>query len=43
MWEMALFGWNVPWAFLLAGLGLVVMSKVVRVGAHMREELEGTV
>ncbi|MGP3963170.1 DUF2975 domain-containing protein [Nonomuraea sp. 3N208] len=43
VWEMALFGWAFPWAFLLAGLGLVVMSKVVRVGAHMREELEGTV
>ncbi|MFC5816952.1 DUF2975 domain-containing protein [Nonomuraea harbinensis] len=43
VWEMALFGWTVPWAFLLAGLGLVVMSKVVSVGAHMREELEGTV
>ncbi|WP_433432881.1 DUF2975 domain-containing protein [Nonomuraea sp. CA-141351] len=43
VWEMALFGWAFPWAFLIAGLGLVVMSKVVRVGAHMREELEGTV
>ncbi|GAA3417159.1 hypothetical protein [Streptosporangium vulgare] len=43
VWEMALFGWAFPWAFLLAGLGLVVMSKVVRVGAHMREELEGTI
>lgn len=43
VWEMALFRWAFPWAFLLAGLGLVVMSKVVRVGAHMREELEGTV
>ncbi|GLX02694.1 DUF2975 domain-containing protein [Microtetraspora sp. NBRC 16547] len=43
VWEMALFGWDVPWASVLAGLGFVVMSKVVRVGAHMREELEGTV
>lgn len=43
IWEMALFGWAFPWEFLIAGLGLVVMSKVVRVGAHMREELEGTV
>ncbi|MDP4511043.1 DUF2975 domain-containing protein [Nonomuraea turcica] len=43
VWEMALLGWAFPWAFLLAGLGLMVMSKVVRVGAHMREELEGTV
>ncbi|MBT2229430.1 DUF2975 domain-containing protein [Nonomuraea sp. NEAU-A123] len=42
-WNMALFGWVVPWAYLVAGLGLVVMSKVVRAGAHMREELEGTV
>ncbi|MEU4542199.1 DUF2975 domain-containing protein [Nonomuraea dietziae] len=41
--EMALFGWVFPWASLIAGLGLVVMSKVVRVGAHMREELAGTV
>ncbi|MER7502437.1 DUF2975 domain-containing protein [Nonomuraea pusilla] len=41
--SMALRGWAFPWAFLLAGLGFVVMSKVVRVGAHMREELEGTV
>ncbi|MEV0160845.1 DUF2975 domain-containing protein [Nonomuraea fuscirosea] len=40
---MALYGWAFPWASLIAGLGLVVMSKVVRVGAHMREELEGTV
>ncbi|MEU4510143.1 DUF2975 domain-containing protein [Nonomuraea wenchangensis] len=40
---MALYGWSFPWAFLIAGLGLVVMAKVVRVGAHMREELEGTV
>ncbi|MEU4718205.1 hypothetical protein AB0G06_01100 [Nonomuraea dietziae] len=40
---MALFGWVFPWASLIAGLGLVVMSKVVRVGAHMREELAGTV
>ncbi|GAA3472114.1 DUF2975 domain-containing protein [Nonomuraea roseola] len=43
VWEMALSGWVFPWAFLIAGLGLVVMSKVVRVGAHMREELAGTV
>ncbi|MEU8250347.1 hypothetical protein [Nonomuraea sp. NPDC048916] len=43
VWEMALSSWDFPWAFLLAGLGLVVMSKVVRVGAHMREELEGVV
>ncbi|MEU6787232.1 DUF2975 domain-containing protein [Nonomuraea angiospora] len=41
--EMALYGWAFPWAFLIAGFGLVVISKVVRVGAHMREELEGTV
>ncbi|MGW2143022.1 DUF2975 domain-containing protein [Nonomuraea bangladeshensis] len=41
--SMALRGWSFPWAYLIAGLGLVVMSKVVRVGAHMREELEGTV
>lgn len=40
---MALHEWVFPWAYLIAGLGLVVMSKVVRVGAHMREELEGTV
>ncbi|NRQ31845.1 DUF2975 domain-containing protein [Nonomuraea sp. NN258] len=40
---MALYGWAFPWPSLIAGLGLVVMSKVVRVGAHMREELEGTV
>ncbi|MEV4250548.1 DUF2975 domain-containing protein [Streptosporangium canum] len=43
VWEMALVGWAFPWEFLIAGLGLVVMAKVVRVGAHMREELEGTV
>ncbi|MEU7853860.1 DUF2975 domain-containing protein [Nonomuraea sp. NPDC049141] len=43
VWDMALFGWVFPWAYLVAGLGLVVMSKVVRAGAHMREELEGTV
>lgn len=43
VWKMALYGWAFPWEFLIAGLGLVVMSKVVRVGAHMREELEGTV
>ncbi|MGN9841390.1 DUF2975 domain-containing protein [Nonomuraea sp. H19] len=43
LWEMALAGWTIPWAYLIAGLGLVVMAKVVRVGAHMREELEGTV
>ncbi|MEV0146521.1 MULTISPECIES: DUF2975 domain-containing protein [unclassified Nonomuraea] len=42
-WEHALFNWSVPWAFLVAGIGLVVMAKVVRVGASMREELEGTV
>ncbi|MEU4234920.1 DUF2975 domain-containing protein [Nonomuraea sp. NPDC026600] len=42
-WNLALFGWVFPWAYLVAGLGLVVMSKVVRAGAHMREELEGTV
>ncbi|MBN6056904.1 DUF2975 domain-containing protein, partial [Nonomuraea sp. RK-328] len=42
-WEQALFNWSVPWAFLVAGVGLVVMAKVVRVGASMREELEGTV
>ncbi|NUW30497.1 DUF2975 domain-containing protein [Nonomuraea sp. SMC257] len=42
-WELALFNWSVPWAFLVAGVGLVVMAKVVRVGASMREELEGTV
>ncbi|MEZ7129870.1 DUF2975 domain-containing protein [Nonomuraea sp. AD125B] len=41
--SMALRGWSFPWAYLIAGLGLVVMSKVVRVGAHLREELEGTV
>ncbi|MER7502158.1 hypothetical protein AB0L05_13200 [Nonomuraea pusilla] len=40
---MALHGWAFPRAFLLAGLGFVVMSKAVRVGAHMREEREGTV
>ncbi|MEU7745619.1 DUF2975 domain-containing protein [Nonomuraea sp. NPDC049158] len=40
---MALHGWAVPWAYLIAGLGLVVMSKVVRVGTYMREELQGTV
>jgi hypothetical protein len=42
-WDMALFGWVFPWAYVVAGLGLVVMSKVVRAGAYMREELEGTV
>lgn len=43
VWEMALFGWAFPWAFLIAGFGLVVMARVVGVGAHMRAELEGTV
>ncbi|MEV0196375.1 hypothetical protein [Nonomuraea sp. NPDC050691] len=42
-WEHALHNWSAPWAFLVAGVGLVVMAKVVRVGASMREELEGTV
>jgi hypothetical protein len=34
---------TVPWAYLIAGIGLVVMAGVVRVGARMREDLEGTV
>ncbi|MFI6792784.1 DUF2975 domain-containing protein [Nonomuraea sp. NPDC050383] len=42
-WELALDNWDFPWAYLVAGVGLVVMAKVVRVGASMREELEGTV
>ncbi|NUW40675.1 DUF2975 domain-containing protein [Nonomuraea rhodomycinica] len=42
-WEHALHSCSVPWAFLVAGIGLVVMARVVRVGASMREELEGTV
>ncbi|GAA3199030.1 DUF2975 domain-containing protein [Nonomuraea roseoviolacea] len=42
-WEYALHNWSLPWAFLVAGIGLVVMARVVRVGASMREELEGTV
>ncbi|NJP96694.1 DUF2975 domain-containing protein [Nonomuraea sp. FMUSA5-5] len=42
-WDSVIIGWDVPWAFLIAGIGLTVLSKVVRVGARMREELEGTV
>jgi hypothetical protein len=42
-WEMAWRNWDFPWAYLIAGLGFVAMAKIVRVGAHMREELQGTV
>ncbi|MEV4114985.1 hypothetical protein [Nonomuraea sp. NPDC049695] len=42
-WYSVVVDWDFPWAFLIAGIGLTVLSKVVRVGARMREELEGTV
>ncbi|WP_309116544.1 hypothetical protein [Saccharothrix sp.] len=35
--------WDVPWWALFTGLGLLSVAKIIRTGAAMREELEGTV
>jgi len=35
--------WDLPWWAVFTGLGMIAFAKVMRTGAEMREELEGTV
>jgi hypothetical protein len=35
--------WNVVWTFLFAGLALLSLARIMRVGSGMREELQGVV
>ncbi|WP_344285705.1 hypothetical protein [Streptomyces hebeiensis] len=35
--------WTPPYLAVLAGLGLLTFSRIIRVGADMREDIEGTV
>ncbi|MEV0848851.1 hypothetical protein AB0J21_23775 [Streptomyces sp. NPDC049954] len=35
--------WNAPYLLFLTGLGLLTFARIVRAGAVMREDLEGTV
>jgi len=35
--------WNPVWAFLFAGLALLSLARIMRVGSAMREDLEGVV
>jgi hypothetical protein len=45
--EVEAFGfigdWGFPWWAILTGLGLITLSRVLRDGVAMREDLEGTV
>ncbi|CCH28322.1 hypothetical protein BN6_09940 [Saccharothrix espanaensis DSM 44229] len=36
-------GWDFPWWAVFTGLGLLTIARILRTGATMREELEGTV
>jgi hypothetical protein len=35
--------WSVSWPVVWIGLGLIVFARVLRIGAGMRADLEGTV
>jgi hypothetical protein len=39
-WPVA---WNVSWPVVWIGLGLIIFARVMRIGAGMRADLEGTV
>jgi hypothetical protein len=39
-WPVA---WSVSWPLAWTGLGLIIFARVMRIGADMRADLEGTV
>jgi hypothetical protein len=42
-WDQWPVAWSVDWPVAWTGLGLVIFARVMRIGAGMRADLEGTV
>jgi hypothetical protein len=42
-WAQWPASWSVSWPVVWFGLGLVIFARVMRIGAGMRADLEGTV